>query len=126
MKEQRIKASDIAANMVPVDQLFLEAVKAYMESGGEGYEVRTVPVTQVRVPKGYEATTEGLAIMYHNFADVQQKLQSGPPVMVLERGDGSLWSYDDVHAVTACHDLAPGIKIRVVIIGHDPTPPAVA
>lgn len=120
-KKERTSADQIQ-NDRPVNQLFVEAVATYMEKRGQGYEVRTVPARMIQIPKGFEATPEGLAIMRHSFTDIRQRLETGAPVMVLERAGGSLWSYDDVHAITACHELAPLAMVRVVIIGYDPTP----
>jgi hypothetical protein len=97
-----------------------------MEANGEGYEVRSVPVRSVRIPAGHEPDIEGLAVMHHNWRSVRRDLEMGAPVMVLERGDGSLWTYDDVHKIATAKDLAPDLTVSVVIIGQDPTPPAAA
>jgi hypothetical protein len=45
------------------------------------------------------------------------------PIAVLERVDGSLWTYNDAMLVTLYHELAPDALVQVVIIGHDPAPP---
>lgn len=104
-KKKRVKASELKHDR-PVNPLIVEAITAYVKSGGEGYEMRTVPARKIRIPEGFEATPEGLAIMRRDFAS-RRRLFETQAVMVLERRDGSLWSYDDVHAITLYHELAP-------------------
>lgn len=125
--EEKEIGLDEIENDRPVDQLFTEALIAYHGSNNQdAYPVRTVAARTVRIPKGFEALPENLAIMRRDFANFRKRHENGPPIAVIERSDGSLWTFDDVHLIALYQELAPVEPVRVVVIGHDPTPATAA
>ncbi len=125
-EKKEIRPEEIK-NDRPLDQLFTEALIAYCGSDNQNaYPVRTVAARQVRIPQGFEARPENLAIMRRDFANFRKRHETGPPIAVVERSDGSLWTCDDVHLIALYHESASAATVRVVIIGHDPTPVTVA
>lgn len=113
---------------LPVNPVFLQALQAYHDARGEGYEVRTVPARQISTPPETPPTQEGLAVMYHGFDDLRMEHErpDAIPITVLERPGGILQAWDDVHLIATYRDLAPDAMLRVVIIGTDPDPVASA
>jgi len=103
----------------PIDQVFLEAVKRYMENP-DSAEIRTVVARNVHVPEGFEADPKNLRIMRPHFEWTRlQNEEMMTPICVLERADGTLWAYDDAHLITLYHELAPARRVRCAIIGKE-------
>lgn len=123
-RKRQIRVDDIK-NDRPVDMLFVEAIAAYY-ANPVGYEVREVVARKIRIPENFGPTPEGLAIMRSDFSQRRKDHESGVPIAVIERSDGSLWTYDDVHLIAVYHELAPIAMVRVVIVGQDLTPVSVA
>lgn len=129
-KRVTMSASELQGmkSALPINPVFLQAIQAYHDARGEGYEIRTVPARQISTPPETPPTQEGLAVMYHGFDQLRGEYErpDAPPITVLERPGGILQAYDDVHLVATYRDLAPDALLRVVIIGSDPDPVATA
>lgn len=107
-----------------VDQIFREATATYLASGGQGYERRIVLARDINIPEGYEPLPGRLDNMRPGFQHERRQYEtpSSPPIPVLERADGSLWTYENVPILTLFHEMASLARLQVVIVGTDPTP----
>lgn len=111
-----------------LDQLFREAVAKYASSNGQGYPRRIVLARDINIPEGYEPLQGRLDNLRPGFQHERRRFESpsAPPIPVIERSDGTLWTYENVPMLTLFHEMASLARLQVVIIASDPTPPQVS
>ncbi len=100
----------------------LEATLAYM-NGETRPELRVVGVREIGIPAGYAPPDRMMDMIRPVFEQIRRARADALDAFdVMERADGTLWSYDGPWLVAAYHALAPEAKVLCRVIGHDPAP----
>jgi hypothetical protein len=104
----------------PIYQPALEATLAYM-NGDTMPELRVVVAREVGIPEGYAPPAWVMTPILRVFEQLhRQRADAMRAFDVMERADGSLWSYDAPAMVAAYHAVAPNARVLVRVIGRDP------
>lgn len=107
----------------PIGPVFLDALARYIEDPATG-TTRTVPAREIHLPVGHPRPADDLRASRPHFTPYRRIAERlSAPICVLERSDGTLWAYDDIHLVSLYQALVPDLVLLCVVIGSDPTPP---
>ena len=108
-------------NSRALENLFNEAHATYLASGGDGYPTRIVLARDINIPEGYEPLPNRLAQMRPGFQHERRRFESptAPPIAVVERADGSLWTYENTPMLTLFHEMASLARLQVAIIASE-------
>jgi hypothetical protein len=119
-REERIPIDQIQSDPSRVYEPMVEAYMAYYSGQTAGRTV-TVLASKIRVAEAFRAPLEHIAMMRPGFTEVRRTNEEHlRELFVLEREDGSIWSYDDTALVALYQELAPGARVLCRIIGTDP------
>ena len=119
-REEKVSLSSLQVDQSRVYEPFTTALVA-CTTGEVVPEERTVTAREVGIPEGYEAPPEHVDIMLGAFGELRRtREEMMDPIAVLERGDGSLWAYDDAALMATYHVLAPDARVACLVIGKDP------
>lgn len=103
------------------EQAFNAAHAEYLTGDKADYETRIVFAKDIQVPEGYEPLPGRLAQMRSGFQNERRQWEStsAAPIAVLEREDGSLWTFENVPMLTLFHEMASLARLRVVILASE-------
>lgn len=103
------------------EQAFNTAHAEYLTGDKANYETRIVLARDIQVPEGFEPLPGRLAQMRSGF-QTERRLWESPsaaPIAVLEREDGSLWTFENVPMLTLFHEMASLARLKVVILATE-------
>jgi hypothetical protein len=103
-----------AAGIRRAYQPLMDAIAAYY-CGGAGPERRVVPLPAIRIDPAF-VDGPRLAVAAADIAAMHRHKRAFPwPALLMRRRDGSLWSYDDVHYLTALRRHRPEAQVDCLI-----------
>lgn len=104
-----------------LEKLFHEAHAAYLVTDGKDFPTRIVLARDINIPEGYEPLPNRLAQIRPGFQHERRRFESpsAPPIAVVEREDGSLWTYENTPMLTLFHEMAALARLQVVIIASE-------
>ena len=108
------------ADSPPVYQPHMDALLAEL-NGETTPELRSVVASEIGIPAGYAPPAWVLERILPTFKDIRRaREEENRAFDLLERADGSLWSYDAPAMVAAYHAAAPNAVVLCKILGPDP------
>lgn len=122
-KNTRVKmvnVNDLHVDPSRIYEPMVEAFSDYLADRTIGRTVKVFPA-KINVAETFRPPFESLAVMRPAFNLIRRTNEERLiEILVLERSDGSIWSYDDTTLVTLYQELAPGARVLCRIIGVDP------
>lgn len=101
---------------------FIDALNGFA-ANPRSAQRRIVPVTAIDIADEYQpnrSSLRGFCPNAERFTELRRSRElQKEPVLVLERPDGSLWTYDDAGILMLYREYAPDAKVAVAIIGTD-------
>ena len=106
----------------PLYQPMMDALQSEAD-GTTATEIISVPAKYIGIPAGYAPPEQILAFVLKAFDQIRKLKEDGNSAFdVLERADGSIWSYDAPAIIAAYHKVAPDVVVRCRVLGFDPEP----
>lgn len=104
-----------------LEKLFNEAHAAYLSGETADVPTRIVLARDINIPEGYEPLPNRLDQMRPGFQHERRRFESpsAPPIAVVERADGSLWTYENTPILTLFHEMASLARLKVAIIASE-------
>lgn len=103
------------------ERFFANAHAEFLTGDKSAYETRVVLARDIRIPEGFEPLPGRLAQMRSGFQNERRQWESpsAAPIAVLEREDGSLWTFENVPMLTLFHEMASLARLKVVVLASE-------
>jgi hypothetical protein len=104
-----------------LERLFNEAHAAWLAGDTQDVPIRIVLARDINIPEGYEPLPNRLDQMRPGFQHERRRYEtpSAPPIAVVERADGTLWTFENAPILTLFHEMAALARLRVAVIASE-------
>ena len=104
-----------------LQRFFSNAHAEYLTGDKTAYEKKIVLARDIQIPEGYEPLPGRLEQLRPGFQSERRMFESpsAPPIAVIEREDGTLWTFENVPMLTLFHDMASLARLKVVVIASE-------
>lgn len=119
-REEKVPIESLKNDPSRIYEPLVEAYMAEMEDPSVGRNVVVLP-SDIHVSPAFAAPAEHVQVLRPAFTELRRTNEEMMrPIPLLERDDGTLWSYDDTAIIALYRELAPDARILCRIIGRDP------
>lgn len=104
-----------------LERLFNEAHAAWLAGDAPDVPTRIVLAHDINIPEGYEPLPTRLGQMRPGFQHERRRYEtpSAPSIAVVERADGTLWTFEDIPILTLFHEMASLARLKVAVIASE-------
>ena len=119
---------DFPDDPLALERLFNEAHAAWLAGDAPDVPVRVVLARDIRIPGGFEPLPARLDQMRPGFQHERRRYETptAPPIAVIERADGTLWTFENAPILTLFHEMAALARLRVAVIASERPQPTKA
>lgn len=104
-----------------LEKRFTEAHAEYLAGQARDVPTRIVLARDILIPEGYEPLETRLNQMRPGFQHERRRYESpsAPPIAVIERADGTLWTFEDIPILTLFHEMASLARLQVAVVASE-------